>query len=62
MTATWSVPIPNNQSLIGEALFAQSFPLQLGANPASMLATNAVAGVIGSHKPTSVHKKSGLVE
>ncbi|MGK0435711.1 MAG: hypothetical protein ACJA0V_004881, partial [Planctomycetota bacterium] len=47
-TSTWTVALPNIATLIGQPLFAQAFPLLVGANPASMLATNAVVGVIGN--------------
>jgi hypothetical protein len=29
-------------------LFAQAFPLLIGANPAGVLATNAVEGIVGN--------------
>jgi arylsulfatase B len=47
-TASWSVLLPNNSGIIGQALFAQAFPLLIGANPAGVLATNAVEGVVGN--------------
>ena len=47
-TASWSVQLPNNSGIIGQALFAQAFPLLIGANPAGVLATNAVEGIVGN--------------
>jgi len=45
--ASWSVALPNQPNIIGQALFAQAFPLLMGANPAGILATNAVEGIVG---------------
>ncbi|MFT4514212.1 MAG: arylsulfatase B [Planctomycetota bacterium] len=47
-SSSWTVALPNNAALIGQQLFAQAFPLLIGANPAGMLATNAVEGVVGN--------------
>jgi hypothetical protein len=47
-SASWSVTLPNNAAVIGQALFAQAFPLLIGANPAGVLATNAVEGIVGN--------------
>ena len=47
-TSSWTVALPNSAALIGQALYAQAFPLLVGANPAGILATNAVVGVVGN--------------
>jgi hypothetical protein len=42
------VAVPNNTALAGRALYAQAFPLRIGANPAGFLSTNAIEGVTGN--------------
>lgn len=46
--ASWTIAIPNNAAVVGQALFAQAFPLVLGANPANAVATNAIEGIVGN--------------
>ena len=47
-SAAWSVSFPSDPTLTGREIFAQAFPLTPGANPAGLLASNAVVGVLGS--------------
>lgn len=47
-TATLPIVLPNDPSIIGRALFAQAFPLLVGANAAGVLATGAVEAIVGS--------------
>lgn len=47
-SAAWSVALPNNPALPGQALYAQAFPLRIGANPAGFLSTNAIEAIVGN--------------
>jgi len=46
--AFWTISIPNSPTIVGQPLFAQAFPLVIGANPANVLATNAIEGIVGN--------------
>jgi hypothetical protein len=45
--AVWSAPLPAQSSLLGTGLFAQGLSLDPGWNPAWLVASNAIAGVLG---------------
>jgi hypothetical protein len=47
-TATLAIALPNTPSLVGGAFYAQAFPLAPTANAAGILATNAVAALVGN--------------
>jgi hypothetical protein len=48
-TCTWTIPIPNNQGLTGLPFYVQGLVLDIGVNPAGLIATNAGAGYVGTH-------------
>lgn len=45
--ALFPIQLPNDPAIVGGDLFAQAFPLQPGANALDLLASNAVAAVVG---------------
>ena len=45
--ALFPIQLPNDPAIVGGELFAQAFPLQPGANALDLLASNAVAAVVG---------------
>lgn len=47
-TALLAIALPNTPALVGGAFYAQAFPLAPGANAAGILATNAVAALVGN--------------
>ncbi|MBL8753392.1 MAG: hypothetical protein JNK15_08840, partial [Planctomycetes bacterium] len=47
LTAMLPIALPNDPAIVGAPLFAQAFPLLLGANPAGVLATGAVEAIVG---------------
>jgi hypothetical protein len=46
---TWTIPIPNNPAATGFHFFVQGLVLDVGANPAGIVASNAGAGIVGTH-------------
>ena len=47
VAATMPVVLPNDPASIGTPLYMQAFPLVTGANPAGILATNAIEVIVG---------------
>lgn len=47
-SVTAPIALPNDPSIVGAGFFAQAFPLAPSANPAGILATNAVAALVGN--------------
>lgn len=47
VAATMPITLPNDPAAVGTALFMQAFPLLSGANPAGILATNAIEAIVG---------------
>jgi len=45
----WTIAIPNNPAIAGLPFYVQGFVSDIGVNPAGLVATNAGAGVIGTH-------------
>ncbi|MGB3967631.1 MAG: sulfatase-like hydrolase/transferase [Planctomycetota bacterium] len=48
LAATMPIALPNDPAIVGAQLYTQAFPLLLGANPAGILATNALEAVVGN--------------
>jgi hypothetical protein len=46
---TWTIPIANNPALAGLQFFVQGLVLDIGVNPAGLVASNAGAGLVGTH-------------
>ncbi|MCU0865361.1 MAG: hypothetical protein MUC36_16380 [Planctomycetes bacterium] len=46
--ANWSLPIPGSAALLGSDNFFQAAVVAPGANPASLIATNALQARIGA--------------
>ncbi|MBM3974716.1 MAG: hypothetical protein FJ301_11515 [Planctomycetes bacterium] len=47
-SATAPIALPNSPSIVGAGFYAQAFPLAPSANPAGILATNAIAALVGN--------------
>jgi hypothetical protein len=47
-TAMLPIALPNSPAIVGQALFAQGFPLLAAANPAGILATNGIEAIVGN--------------
>ena len=45
----WTIPIPNNPAVTGLHFFVQGLVLDVGVNPAGLVASNAGAGIVGTH-------------
>jgi hypothetical protein len=45
----WTIPIPNNPAVTGSHFFVQGLVLDVGVNPAGLVASNAGAGIVGTH-------------
>ena len=47
-TAQLPISLPGSPAIVGQALFAQAFPLVASANPAGILATNGIEAIVGN--------------
>ncbi|HZN38537.1 MAG TPA: hypothetical protein VFD82_07015 [Planctomycetota bacterium] len=45
----WTIPIPSDPALTGLRFFVQGLGQDIGANPAGIVASNAGAGLVGTH-------------
>lgn len=47
-TASMSIVLPNDPTVVGASLFVQAFPLLTGCAASSLLATNAIEAIVGT--------------
>ena len=45
----WTIQIPNNPALTGLQFYVQGLVLDIGVNPAGLVASNAGAALVGTH-------------